>query len=441
MTTLPSARTECVETWEPIAAAAATASTLPPCQYRHNCPGEDDLQERTEVDSLLAKARTVGGSHRKTAYALKENVGSIVREAGVQNCVFFTPTLANKDGSPPDPTRAQACWRKMEKIIGEEFPGGGVRILERGGRTLRLHYHVLLDVKCDVRTGYDFQGSRAAQERSKRAKWALHPSANENLVKVEGTLRAVARRAGFGQIFHCEPVRSETEAIKAYLSKYICKHVGQRLVADKGRRLVGYFGDAVGHRDLPSATAFAFGGSLVERVNGQRRPNWRNGFAWLWRQKAGKYFKRLGIDSMDTAKEKFGPKWAHLHMEGVRREQLSFYPYLWLAMLDAMLHECEIAEGEDMFAPVRFVEVGRRARADEYAKQMGLAQRAAAAMGISQAEAYLRLFQRDTFRVKGHDWMYKPKPVPGKVWTFRNTADGEVEPWVLEKPIQGPGAK
>jgi len=305
-----------------------------PCQYRHNCPTPPIEAAEDDVEALLAKARKVGGSHRKTAYSLRENVGAIVRHAGVQNLVFFTPTLANKDGSPPDPDRAQECWRRMEKVLAQEFPGGGVRILERGGRTLRLHYHVMLDVGVDVRAGYDFESSRLAQASDRRAKWRLHGSANRNLRLVHDRLFAIAKRSGFGVIFHCEPVRSESEAIKTYLAKYICKHVGQRLIADKGRRLVGYFGAGSQRREIPAANRFAFGGALVDVVGGVRRPNWKNGWAWLWRQKVAKYFKKLGIESMDTARELLGPKWAYEHREMIAAVRLEKYPYLFLAVFD-----------------------------------------------------------------------------------------------------------
>lgn len=309
-------------------------------------PPDTDGQE---VERLLAKARTVGGSHRKTAYSLKENVGAIVRAAGVQNLVFFTPTLANQDGSPPDPTRAQDCWRRAEKIIAEEFPGGGVRILERGGKTGRLHYHVMLDVQGDVRTGYDFAASRAQQQANPRAKWVLHASANPQLRSVHDRLYTICKRAGFGRIFHCEPVRSENEAIRTYLSKYICKHVGQRLLADKGRRLVAYFGEGAKRRDVPSANRFAFGGALTQVVNGKRRPDYRNAWAWIWRQKLGQYMSRVHrIRDMADASDRLGTDWAYRLRNDIQAEKLAYYPYLFMAVLDGALSTFEI---EDAYGP------------------------------------------------------------------------------------------
>ena len=318
-------------------AAAAPGASGSPCQYRHNCRNPFEDVDEKEVGELLAKARKVGGSHRKTAYALAENVGGIVRHAGVSNCVFFTPTLANDEyGQPPTPDRAQNCWRLLQLRIAEEFPGGGVRIMERGGRTLRLHYHVLLDVEIDVRIGYDFEASRAIQAANPRAKWELHESANPQLRAIHNRLKLLARQAGFGVIFHCEPVRSESEAIKTYLAKYICKHVGQRLLIDKKRRLVAYFGrwSEPGNREIPAAGGFAFGGSLTQVVRGVRRPDFRNAWAWLWRAKLGQWMRKQRIPDLETATEVLGSHWAYRCAEQIRAEVLKRYPYFFLAVMD-----------------------------------------------------------------------------------------------------------
>lgn len=297
-------------------------------------------------DEVLLKLRTVSGSHRKTAEALKVNVGAIVNAAGVQNCVFFTPTLANLDHKAPDPERANNCWRRMEKMVVAEWPNGGVRILERGGKTQRLHYHVLLDVGVDVRSGYDFTASRAEQSADRRAKWSLHPSANAQLVEVESKLRIMARRAGFGVIFHCEPIRSEVEAVREYLSKYICKHVGQRLLIDKRRRLVGYFGQGASRRDIPSASSFAFGGELVQNKGTHlERPHFRNAWAWLWRKKVGQWMARRGIKDMDEAREVLGKRWAYRHGAEIRDELLKcVYPYAWIARMDGRIQDEDYKE-------------------------------------------------------------------------------------------------
>jgi hypothetical protein len=148
----------------------------------------------------------------------------------------------------------------------------------------------------------------------------------------------MARAAGFGRVFHCEPVRSVSEAIKCYLSKYIVKHITQRMLVDRGRRLVAYFGRASSVRALPAANRFAYGGALTEVVNGKERPCYRNGWAWLYRAKAAKYFRRVHrLHDVAQVREVFGPKWAYSHRDAIHAEKLSHYPYMYLARLDGAL--------------------------------------------------------------------------------------------------------
>jgi hypothetical protein len=371
-----------------------------PCQYRHNCPDTPHSRSFSDVESLLSKARRVGGSHRKTAFSLKENVGSLVRAGGVENQLFLTPTLANQNGTPPDPDRAQACWRRFEKLIALQFPGGGVRILERGGKTLRLHYHVMLDVGCDVRSGYDFEAARAAQKASYRAKWFLHASANANLRKLSAQLHRMAKGAGFGEVWHCEPVRSEVEAIKCYLSKYISKHVGQRLLVDRGRRLVAYFGSGSQRREVPAANRFGFGGALTEVRLGEKRPHYRNAWAWLWRAKCAKYFEKKGISDMDTARERGGEKWCYQHRQEIQKQKLSKYPYVFLAVMDGILtldqiHEagCDYMSGPCVFAPFDSVRGSRVFRfKSEGAGQVSYAGKVFRAERVMQEVAAMKPF-------------------------------------------------
>jgi hypothetical protein len=221
--------------------------------------------------------------------------------------------------------------------------------------------HVMLDVGVDVRTGYDFRASRQAQEADPKAKWKLHRSANEHLRRVYAKLYVMARRAGFGPIFHCEPVRSEVEAIRTYLAKYICKHVGQRLVIDKGRRLVAYFGQGAQRREVPAANRFAFGGSLIQNVGGAERPDFRNGWAWIWRAKAKQWFAKRGIADPAEAKELMGPKWCYRCAESIRKEELSRYPYVWMAVMDGRLAWSDVHEAhiDPMDRDLEFVRAKR----------------------------------------------------------------------------------
>lgn len=420
--------------------------TAPPCLYRNNCPNETHLQGETEGKPDVVSLHRVTNSHRKGVLSLQENVGDLVRYFGVQNLAFFTVTLANRNGCAPDPDRAQAAWRKMEKQVALEFPGGGVRVMERGGETRRLHFHVLLVAGCDVREGYDFEGSRAAQRADRRAKWSLHPTANANLRRVHDRLFAIARRAGFGVIFHCEPVHSGADAIRIYLSKYICKHVGQRLPEDKGRRLVDYFGDVRERRKFPGASAFAFGGGLTEVKEGKRRPNYRNAWAWIWRAKLAKYAAGFGVSNGDfnTLEQKLGSRWAHFHGEEIRRVRLKSYPHAFMAVMDGELDMNDLAMSNDVPdgepVPMRVLlepcalNFRRGApKADAFSRTMQLSVDLGAAVGEHPGDIYRSLFQPQLLREPGHDWQYVRRiPLARPIFTFLNTPDGGIRPVILK---------
>jgi hypothetical protein len=238
----------------------------------------------------------------------------------------------------------------MEKMIALEFPGGGVRILERGGKRGRLHYHVLLDVGRDVRTGYDFDASRRQQSLNPRAKWTLHESANAALRCVHRRLYRLARNAGFGEIFHCEPVRSEVEAIKTYLAKYICKHVGQRLLIDRGRRLVAYFGKGTERREIPAASRYAFGGPLYFYRNDspEKLPDFRNAWAWLYRKKTEAWCADRGISSVEQAVALLGKHWRYRNRHAIRSFRLTEYPHVFMLLMDI-----NGRYDRDIFSPVQ----------------------------------------------------------------------------------------
>lgn len=426
------------------AQAASVPPSAPPCLYRNNCPNETHLQGQTASESKLAKLRKVSNSHRKGVLSLTENVREFVRYFGAEKMVFFTVTLANRNGCAPDPDRAQAAWRKMEKAMVQEFPLGGVRNMERGGETRRLHFHSLLAVGSDVRTGYDFEGSRASQAADRRAKWRLHSTANPNLRSVHDKLFAIARRAGFGIIFHCEPVRSTEEAVAVYMAKYIVKHVGQRMEEDKGRRLVDYFGEARDRRSFPGASFFAFGGCLTEVREGVTRPNYRNAWAWIWRAKCAVYFKRWGIsiDDFDTVKEKLGSRWAHFHGEEIRAVRLKWYPHTFMAVMDGELDMNDLAHSNDIPdghpVPMKVLlepctlNLGRSGKADWFSRTMQLSVDLAAAVGEHPAEVY-RIFQPQLHRDPGHDWQYPRKLADPNVHTFRFLPNEEIEPIVMQK--------
>jgi hypothetical protein len=93
----------------------------------------------------------------------------------------------------------------------------------------RIHYHLLVVLAQDIRTGFDFDAVKRGDYRSAngilRSEWAFW--------------RKTAPLYGFGRT-ELMPIKSSAEGIARYVGKYIAKHIGNRLPEDKGARLVRY---------------------------------------------------------------------------------------------------------------------------------------------------------------------------------------------------------
>jgi len=158
-----------------------------------------------------------------------------------------------------------------------------IRVIERQ-KSGRIHYHLLIALSRDIRTGFDFDALANHDYRSAspalRTEWSFW--------------RSTAKRYGFGRT-ELLPIRSTTEAIGRYVGKYIAKHIEEREHQDKGVRLVTYSGGKAAN------TRFA----------------WAGGYAQQWRLKL-KSFVHMLHDSgaiisptLAAMRIQFGPRWAY----------------------------------------------------------------------------------------------------------------------------------
>jgi hypothetical protein len=197
------------------AARSAAAPAALPCLNRNNSiavPSKEDYQ-------------FLSSSHRKTAFALKENVEKLAEKYGVERIGFFTPTFAdNVQCAKEAGRRFNSLNTNILKTRYAEF----ITVIERM-KTGRIHFHCLVVLPEDIRTGFDFV----------QAEKGLYSSASKHLRAEWAFWRKTAKEYGFGR---CEmlPVKSTAEGIAKYVGKYISKHIGQRQLRDKGVRLVRY---------------------------------------------------------------------------------------------------------------------------------------------------------------------------------------------------------
>lgn len=163
--------------------------------------------------------------HKKTAFLLTQTVSNFISEFGLENCGFLTLTFAQHI----------VCAKEAQKRLNSLFShvikpryGEYVGVFERQ-KSGRIHYHLLVSLKGDIRTGFNFQDiakhDYSTANTYLRGEWAFW--------------RKTAKKYGFGRT-ELLPVKSNAEGIGKYVGKYIAKHTEHRDWRDKGVRLVRY---------------------------------------------------------------------------------------------------------------------------------------------------------------------------------------------------------
>ncbi len=146
----------------------------------------------------------------------------------------------------------------------------------------RIHYHLLVVMAEDIRTGFDFPAVKRGDYRS----------ASDYLRREWQFWRDTAPKYGFGRT-ELLPIKKTADGIARYVGKYVAKHIGQRLPEDKGARLVRY----------SKGTSRA-----------GTRFDWMSLGAYMWRQKLGTFCRMLNLNSdnyKQFLKEWFSRNWVY----------------------------------------------------------------------------------------------------------------------------------
>lgn len=184
---------------------------------------------------------------------------------------------------------AQRRFHSLKHHVLSERYVDCIRVWERTKRG-RIHYHLVVVLKDDIRTGFNFAGIANGD----------YTSANASLRSEWAFWRANAKTYGFGRT-ELLPIRSTAEGIARYVGKYIGKHIHQREERDKGARLVEY---TRGARVYSTRYAFVTSGSHQ------------------WRQKLAVFAHMVGV-SFDLGRsaryeelsELLGKRWAYTHRD------------------------------------------------------------------------------------------------------------------------------
>ncbi len=250
------------------------SGTVLPRQYSNNCTAHEGKP---------------AANGRKTAFALEANVEAFLRLVGLPRVGFLTLTFAEHITCRKE---AQKRWHSLRTHVLKKRYGRILRVFERQ-HSGRIHYHVLVELNADVRSGFNFD--EAAQRR--------YGSANAALRAEWAFWRKTAPRFKFGRT-ELLPIKNAA-AMGKYVGKYIGRHLDARLVEDKGVRLVQC---SAGWKRASSCFAFNSPGS------------------WCYRAKLRQFAIKRGCISMPQLREMFGRSWAHQFREVIAAEVLRFYP-------------------------------------------------------------------------------------------------------------------
>lgn len=253
-----------VLTQERVPEAGAAGPGPLPCLNINNC-----------TDSPLADGvNRLSSGHRKTAFALKENVERLAKKYGIERLGFLTLTFADHVTCPKEAGRR---FHSLQTHVLSKRYVDSIAVIERM-KSGRIHFHLLVVLPDDIRTGFNFveagEGVYSSASLRLRAEWSFW--------------RRTSKQYGFGRT-ELLPVKSTGEAIAKYVGKYIAKHIGQREWRDKGVRLVRY--------------------SRGASVNGTRFM-FQSPRSKLWRHQVSLFAGANRCADESALAEKFGSRWA-----------------------------------------------------------------------------------------------------------------------------------
>jgi hypothetical protein len=265
------------------------------------------------------------GSQRKTSYALRQNVESLIAGNAPKtlrtvtmpdgethgayvaekpenlNCVgFLTLTIGDTETDLHgrkrfvkiyDAAEASRRINNLNRRFLKNLFERAIVVTERH-KDKGIHFHIigLLRSREDIRTGFDFAAFKEIRKIGKKFS-AADVGASPELAAIWKTLRETLPGYGFGRA-ELTPIEKAGEAIASYVAKYIEKNVCNRIKEDKRKKLVRYVG--------------------FEKT--QLKPNefsWGTKRAIAWRGKARAMASLVNIYEKEEAAANFGARWAH----------------------------------------------------------------------------------------------------------------------------------
>lgn len=238
------------------------------------------LQPEEKPENILST------QHKKAAFALQESITELAKKYGIEHLGFLTLTFADHVTEHKEASRR---FNSLSSNVLKDRYQAYIGVIERQ-KSGRLHYHLLVVLDDDIRTGVDFA----------QLKKGNYSSAGPALRKEWSFWRITAKKYKFGRT-ELLPVKSNTSAISKYVGKYIAKHIDSRRSDDKGARLVRYSANA---RTATTRFQFVTEGSA----------HWRRKLA-TFAAIVQAHNPETEIDGIDAITKLLGPRWAYKHRE------------------------------------------------------------------------------------------------------------------------------
>lgn len=216
--------------------------------------------------------------HKKVTAAIAYNIEAMVEKYGIENLVFLTLTFRDHV------TCAKEAERRFHSLERNELAAKNGRYLAWLGmlerhKSGRIHYHVLLACRENMRGEINFAEIEAEDYRSAnaalRAEWAFWRK------------KGPAYRFGRTEAL---PVRTCAYAMARYVSKYISKHIDRRHEDDLGVRLWK---------------------CSAELRKMSVRFMWESKRTRVWRAAVGRFAAEHDCKTPEAIARKFGPRWAY----------------------------------------------------------------------------------------------------------------------------------
>lgn len=267
-------------------------SGSPVIYLNSNISLETSLNPEKEIDKLSPY-------HKKSAFALSDNVNRFIEEHGLDNCAFLTLTFKE---NIIDHREASRRFDSLNKNFLSRFYGEWLWARERQIRGA-WHYHVIIQCKGDIRTGFDWNEYDTWLTDREAGKKRRLLTGNRLIRSLWELNRNSVKNYGFG-IPHLCPIKSTSEAVGKYVSKYIAKQIGQRPDEDKGVKLTSH-----SQGFIASSPKFS----------------WNSDGAKQWRKNLS-LFAQLSCccRDYDEFTQRAGPKWAHKY----RKQIIEYQDYI-----------------------------------------------------------------------------------------------------------------